>query len=60
MDSSSQFVFPRALKDLEEDNDDNYEVSRLRARSPIDVASLRASELEEFVKGSAIHFYLRL
>ncbi|XP_024017781.1 condensin complex subunit 1 [Morus notabilis] len=42
-----RFVFPRTLRDLAEDHQDN----RLCAQNPIDIASLRPSELEEFVKG---------
>ncbi|KAL5546545.1 hypothetical protein UlMin_006232 [Ulmus minor] len=42
-----QFVFPRTLRDLEEDQEDD----RLCVQNPIDVASLRPSQLEEFVKG---------
>ncbi|XP_030925777.1 condensin complex subunit 1 [Quercus lobata] len=41
------FVFPQSLRELEEDHEDN----RLYAQNSIDVASLRSSELEEFVKG---------
>ncbi|KAI6696898.1 hypothetical protein NL676_017017 [Syzygium grande] len=41
------FVFPPNLQALEEDPEDN----RLCAQNPVDVASLRSSELEEFVKG---------
>ncbi|XP_019710246.1 condensin-1 complex subunit CAP-D2 isoform X2 [Elaeis guineensis] len=43
------FVFPSDLKDLEEDSDE----PSLRVESPIHVASLRPSELEELVKGVA-------
>lgn len=44
------FVFPRTLQDLEEEeNDDNN--NRLCVQNPVDVASLRSSQLEEFVKG---------
>ncbi|KAG1371126.1 condensin complex subunit 1 [Cocos nucifera] len=43
------FVFPTDLKDLEEDSDE----PSLRVESPIHVASLRPSELEELVKGVA-------
>ncbi|KAJ7972141.1 Condensin complex subunit 1 [Quillaja saponaria] len=41
------FVFPQSLRALEEEHDDN----RLYVQSSIDIASLRPSELEEFVKG---------
>ncbi|BBH07209.1 hypothetical protein Prudu_019079 [Prunus dulcis] len=41
------FVFPQSLRALEEEHEDN----RLYARNPLDIASLRPSELEEFVKG---------
>ncbi|PON31588.1 Condensin subunit [Parasponia andersonii] len=41
------FVFPRALPDLEQDHEDN----RLCAQNPIDIASFRPPQLEEFVKG---------
>ncbi|KAI9071126.1 hypothetical protein K1719_046915 [Acacia pycnantha] len=41
------FVFPRTLLELEEDHDDD----RLCVKNLVDASSLRASELEEFVKG---------
>ncbi|XP_062007536.1 condensin-1 complex subunit CAP-D2 isoform X1 [Rosa rugosa] len=41
------FEFPQSLRALEEDGEDN----RLYARNPVDIASLRPSPLEEFVKG---------
>ena len=44
------FVFPQSLRELEEDHEDN----RLYAQNSIDVASLRSSELEEFVKGLSL------
>ncbi|KAG2258225.1 hypothetical protein Bca52824_077519 [Brassica carinata] len=42
------FVFPQILRALEEDPEDNH---RLFAQNPVDVTSLRPSDLEEFVKG---------
>ncbi|KAF2289287.1 hypothetical protein GH714_034126 [Hevea brasiliensis] len=42
------FVFPQSLRSLEEEQPGD---NRLCAQNPIDVASLRPSELEEFVKG---------
>ncbi|KAF8043750.1 hypothetical protein BT93_A1921 [Corymbia citriodora subsp. variegata] len=41
------FVFPPNLQALEAEPEDN----RLYAQSPVDIASLRSSEVEEFVKG---------
>ncbi|GAB4851732.1 Condensin-1 complex subunit CAP-D2 [Ancistrocladus abbreviatus] len=41
------FIFPSNLHSLEADDDDNH----LRAINPIDVTSIRSSDLEEFVKG---------
>ncbi|KDP26245.1 hypothetical protein JCGZ_22491 [Jatropha curcas] len=41
------FVFPQTLRSLEEEPEDH----RLYAQNPIDISSLRPSELEEFVKG---------
>ncbi|XP_054795196.1 condensin-1 complex subunit CAP-D2-like [Prosopis cineraria] len=41
------FVFPRTLLELDEDHDDG----RLCVKNLVDTSSLRASELEEFVKG---------
>ncbi|KAF7819108.1 condensin complex subunit 1 [Senna tora] len=41
------FVFPRTLSELEQDHDDN----RLCVHNLVDIASLRSSQLEEFVKG---------
>ncbi|KAK8916374.1 hypothetical protein KSP39_PZI022557 [Platanthera zijinensis] len=51
------FIFPSNLEDLEEESDD----PRLSVVSPIDVTSLRPSELDELVKGAShyrllIHF----
>ncbi|XP_018677159.2 condensin-1 complex subunit CAP-D2 isoform X1 [Musa acuminata AAA Group] len=43
------FVFPSDLKDLEDDSDG----LSLRVQFPVDVASLRPSQLEELVKGVA-------
>ncbi|KAK7279107.1 hypothetical protein RJT34_24151 [Clitoria ternatea] len=43
-----QFVFPRTLQELEHEEDED---NRLRARNPPNIASLRSSQLEEFVKG---------
>ncbi|KAK8916246.1 hypothetical protein KSP39_PZI022560 [Platanthera zijinensis] len=43
------FIFPSNLEDLEEESDD----PRLSVVSPIDVTSLRPSELDELVKGVA-------
>lgn len=45
------FVFPSSLKDLERDTDGDDEPS-LRPQNPVAVASLRAADLEEFVKGT--------
>ncbi|KAJ4701121.1 Condensin complex subunit 1 [Melia azedarach] len=42
-----QFVFPQNLLALEEEEDEN----RLYAQNPIDITSMRPSEIEEFVKG---------
>ena len=50
------FVFPQSLRELEEDHEDN----RLYAQNSIDVASLRSSELEEFVKGLSLSLSLSL
>ncbi|XP_020087513.1 condensin complex subunit 1 isoform X2 [Ananas comosus] len=47
------FLFPSDLRDLEEDEDDDSDEHRLRVRSPIEVSSLRPSEIEELVKGVA-------
>ncbi|XP_042509695.1 condensin complex subunit 1 [Macadamia integrifolia] len=41
------FIFPPNLRDLEADCDDD----RLSVQTPVDISSLRPSELEEFVKG---------
>ncbi|GAV59130.1 LOW QUALITY PROTEIN: Cnd1 domain-containing protein/Cnd1_N domain-containing protein [Cephalotus follicularis] len=41
------FVFPQNLRALEEEPEEN----RLHAQNPIDIATLRPSQLEEFVKG---------
>ncbi|XP_030515808.1 condensin-1 complex subunit CAP-D2 [Rhodamnia argentea] len=41
------FVFPPSLQALEQEPEDN----RLYAQNPVNIASLRSSELEEFVKG---------
>ncbi|XP_018499140.1 condensin-1 complex subunit CAP-D2 isoform X1 [Pyrus x bretschneideri] len=46
---ASVFVFPPSLRALEEEQEDN----RIRAQNPIDIAALRPSELEEFVKGTS-------
>ena len=48
------FVFPQSLRELEEDHEDN----RLYAQNSTDVASLRSSELEEFVKGFSLSLTL--
>jgi len=49
------FVFPSSLRDLERDTDgDGDEEPSLRPQNPIAVATLRAADLEEFVKGTAI------
>jgi hypothetical protein len=47
------FVFPSTLRDLERDadGDDDGEPS-LRPEAPIAVTTLRAADLEEFVKGT--------
>ncbi|XVE95804.1 hypothetical protein REPUB_Repub02eG0164600 [Reevesia pubescens] len=42
------FVFPPNLRALEKDDEED---NHLSVRNPIDLASLRPSELEEFVKG---------
>ena len=47
------FVFPQSLKELEEEHEDN----RLYAQNHIDIASLRSSELEEFVKGLSLSLF---
>ncbi|OMO50666.1 Condensin subunit 1 [Corchorus olitorius] len=48
------FVFPPNLRALEnQDEDDEHQLNRLSVQNPIDVASFRLSELEEFVKGVA-------
>jgi condensin complex subunit 1 len=44
-------VFPSSLRDLERDTDGDEEPS-LRPQNPIAVATLRAADLEEFVKGN--------
>ncbi|XP_022158546.1 condensin complex subunit 1 [Momordica charantia] len=44
---ASHFVFPQTLRALEQDFDDN----RLCVQNPTEIASLRPSQLEEFVKG---------
>ncbi|KAI4348619.1 hypothetical protein L6164_009323 [Bauhinia variegata] len=41
------FVFPHTLRALEEEHEDN----RLIVQNPVEIASLRPAELEEFVKG---------
>ena len=45
------FVFPSSLRDLERDTDGDDEPS-LRPQNPVAVATLRAADLEEFVKGN--------
>ncbi|XP_065857315.1 condensin-1 complex subunit CAP-D2 [Euphorbia lathyris] len=44
------FVFPQTLRSLEVEDDDPGD-NRICVQNPIDVASFRPSELEEFVKG---------
>jgi hypothetical protein len=44
-------VFPSSLRDLERDTDGDDEPS-LRPQNPVAVATLRAADLEEFVKGN--------
>nr|CAB3455214.1 unnamed protein product [Digitaria exilis] len=44
------FVFPPSLRDLERDADDE---PSLRPLNPVAVATLRAADLEEFVKGAS-------
>ncbi|KAG2638851.1 hypothetical protein PVAP13_2NG620100 [Panicum virgatum] len=46
------FVFPSSLRDLERDTDGDDEPS-LRPKNPVAVATLRAADLEEFVKGAS-------
>ncbi|XP_062190372.1 condensin-1 complex subunit CAP-D2-like [Phragmites australis] len=46
------FVFPSSLRDLERDADGDDEPS-LRPQNPVAVTSLRAADLEEFVKGAS-------
>ncbi|XVF07116.1 hypothetical protein REPUB_Repub06bG0110700 [Reevesia pubescens] len=45
------FVFPQNIRALEKDDEDEHQHNRLSFQNPIDVASLRPSQLEEFVKG---------
>jgi hypothetical protein len=45
------FAFPSSLRDLERDADGDEEPS-LRPQNPVAVATLRAADLEEFVKGN--------
>ncbi|KAJ1292247.1 hypothetical protein BS78_02G377600 [Paspalum vaginatum] len=48
------FVFPSSLQDLERDTGgDGDDEPSLRPQNPITVASLRAADLEEFVKGAS-------
>ncbi|XP_021310250.1 condensin complex subunit 1 isoform X2 [Sorghum bicolor] len=48
------FVFPSSLRDLERDTDgDGDEEPSLRPQNPVAVATLRAADLEEFVKGAS-------
>ncbi|PVH65372.1 hypothetical protein PAHAL_2G476200 [Panicum hallii] len=49
---ASPFVFPSSLRDLERDTDGDDEPS-LRPQNPVAVATLRAADLEEFVKGAS-------
>jgi condensin complex subunit 1 len=50
------FVFPSSLRDLERDTDgDGDEEPSLRPQNPVAVATLRAADLEEFVKGTCRH-----
>lgn len=50
---SPPFVFPSTLRDLERDTDgDRDEEPSLRPQNPVAVATLRAADLEEFVKGT--------
>ncbi|CAL5085224.1 unnamed protein product [Urochloa decumbens] len=46
------FVFPSNLRDLERDTDGDGD-DELRPQNPIAVATLRAADLEEFVKGAS-------
>ncbi|KAL5659591.1 hypothetical protein ACJX0J_032754, partial [Zea mays] len=51
---SPPFVFPSTLRDLELDTDgDRDEEPSLRPQNPVAVATLRAADLEEFVKGAS-------
>ncbi|XVF56261.1 hypothetical protein PTKIN_Ptkin06aG0105000 [Pterospermum kingtungense] len=45
------FVFPQSLRALERDDEEGYQDNRFFVQNPIDVATLRPSQLEEFVKG---------
>uniref|UniRef100_A0ACD5WMZ2 Uncharacterized protein n=1 Tax=Avena sativa TaxID=4498 RepID=A0ACD5WMZ2_AVESA len=48
------FVFPSSLRDLERDSDGEDEAEpTLRPEAPIAVTTLRAADLEEFVKGAS-------
>ncbi|KAG2258256.1 hypothetical protein Bca52824_077550 [Brassica carinata] len=47
-ENGSSLRLPQILRALEEDPEDNH---RLFAQNPVDVTSLRPSDLEEFVKG---------
>uniref|UniRef100_A0ACD5UJF0 Uncharacterized protein n=1 Tax=Avena sativa TaxID=4498 RepID=A0ACD5UJF0_AVESA len=48
------FVFPSNLRDLERDSDGDDEAEpSLRPEAPIAVTTLRAADLEEFVKGAS-------
>lgn len=53
MASPPPFVFPSSLHDLEEEPDGGER--RLCVATWTDVSSLRAADLEEFVKGAAPH-----
>lgn len=46
-------MFPSSLRDLERDTDgDGDDEPSLRPQNPVAVATLRAADLEEFVKGT--------
>ncbi|KAL5743754.1 hypothetical protein ACOSQ2_026870 [Xanthoceras sorbifolium] len=47
------FVFPQNLRALEEEDEPADYDSRIYAQSPVDIASMRPVQLEEFVKGVA-------
>ena len=52
------FVFPLNLRALEKDEEEEYQDNLLSVQNPIDVATLRPSQLEEFVKGSSLIYFM--